>query len=192
MPGQPVALARVFWNPPAIHPRESPAAAGSAAIIRQAQEISRFAEPTLLPVCCVSQQKNLASLCRSCGRCDFPVEDGGKLRMQFFSLYAPACPFNNLHAVQLSEADPVASPQAAVSAKSMEQDRVKHFSLRSALQARDLRRTFLDYFLTIVRQSPPLSSAIKLNTGAASSQKRGVHDFHSIVFCAAACRNCRS
>ena len=38
MPGQPVALARVFWNPPAIHPRELPAAAGSATIIRQAQE----------------------------------------------------------------------------------------------------------------------------------------------------------
>jgi hypothetical protein len=32
------------------------------------------------------------------------VEAGGKLRMQFFLLYAPACPFNNLHAVQLSEA----------------------------------------------------------------------------------------
>ena len=34
--------------PPAIHPRESPAAAGSAAIIRRAQELSRFAEPTLI------------------------------------------------------------------------------------------------------------------------------------------------
>lgn len=30
-----------------IHPRESPAAAVSAAIIRRAQERSRFAEPTL-------------------------------------------------------------------------------------------------------------------------------------------------
>ena len=39
---------RAFLDrPPAIHPRESPAAAGSAAIIRQAQETSRFAEPTL-------------------------------------------------------------------------------------------------------------------------------------------------
>jgi hypothetical protein len=47
MPGQPVALARVSVCPPAIHPRESPAAAGSAAIIRQAQETSRLAEPTL-------------------------------------------------------------------------------------------------------------------------------------------------
>jgi len=89
--------------------------------------------------------------------------------MQFFSLYAPACPFNNLHAVQLSEG---ASRSQAAAPKSMEQDRVKHFSLRSALPASDFCRTFLDYFLTIVRQSPPLSSAIKLNTGAASSQKR--------------------
>ena len=46
-PGQPVALARVSGFPPAIHPRESPAAAGSAAIIRQAQELSRFAANTL-------------------------------------------------------------------------------------------------------------------------------------------------
>lgn len=50
MPGQPVALARVSGCPPAIHPRESPAAAGSAAIIRQAQETSRFAEPTLCQI----------------------------------------------------------------------------------------------------------------------------------------------
>ena len=34
--------------PPAIHPRESPAAAGSAAIILTSQELSRFAEPTLI------------------------------------------------------------------------------------------------------------------------------------------------
>jgi hypothetical protein len=34
---------RAFLDfPPAIHPRESPAAAGSAAIIRQCQETSRF------------------------------------------------------------------------------------------------------------------------------------------------------
>jgi hypothetical protein len=37
----------VLDDPPAIHPRESPAAAGSAAIIQLAQELSRFAEPTL-------------------------------------------------------------------------------------------------------------------------------------------------
>jgi hypothetical protein len=42
------ARARFLECPPAIHPRESPAAAGSAAIIRQAQELSRFAEPTLI------------------------------------------------------------------------------------------------------------------------------------------------
>jgi hypothetical protein len=40
------AYARFLECPPAIHPRESPVAAGSAAIIRQAQELSRFAEPT--------------------------------------------------------------------------------------------------------------------------------------------------
>ncbi len=48
MPGQPVALARVFWNVPRRFTLENhQAAAGSAAIIRQAQETSRFAEPTL-------------------------------------------------------------------------------------------------------------------------------------------------
>jgi hypothetical protein len=68
MPGQPVALARVFWNPPAIHPRESPAAAGSAAIIRQAQEISRFAEPTLLQFVASRNRKTLP-------RCAEAVDD---------------------------------------------------------------------------------------------------------------------
>ena len=48
MPGQPVALARVVWNVPQRFTLENhQAAAGSAAIIRQAQETSRFAEPTL-------------------------------------------------------------------------------------------------------------------------------------------------
>jgi len=37
-PGQPVALTRVSGVSPAIHSRESPAAAGSSAIIRQSQE----------------------------------------------------------------------------------------------------------------------------------------------------------
>jgi hypothetical protein len=60
MPGQPVALARVFWNPPAIHPRELPAAAGSATIIRQAQESSRFAEPTLRQFVAYRNRKNLS------------------------------------------------------------------------------------------------------------------------------------
>ena len=47
-PGNQFALSRVVWMfPPAIRSRESPAAAGSAAIIRPSQEPSRFAEPTL-------------------------------------------------------------------------------------------------------------------------------------------------
>jgi hypothetical protein len=33
------------------------------------------------PVCCASQYKKLGALCRSCGRCDFPVEARGKLRI---------------------------------------------------------------------------------------------------------------
>ena len=68
MPGQPVALARVSECPPAIHPRESPAAAGSAAIIRQAQESSRFAEPTLSQIVA---PRNTKELCR----CAEAVED---------------------------------------------------------------------------------------------------------------------
>ena len=44
--------------PPAIHPRESPVAAGSAAIIRQAQELSRFAEPTLIHFVAPRNRKN--------------------------------------------------------------------------------------------------------------------------------------
>jgi len=48
MPGQPVRTRARFWKfPPAIRSHESPAAAGSAAIIRQSQELSRFAEHTL-------------------------------------------------------------------------------------------------------------------------------------------------
>jgi len=49
MPGQPVCARARFQFPPAIHPRELPAAAGFAAIIlRQACEIYHvFAEPTL-------------------------------------------------------------------------------------------------------------------------------------------------
>jgi hypothetical protein len=49
MPGQPVCARARFQFPPAIHPRELPAATGFAAIIlRQAFEIYHvFAEPTL-------------------------------------------------------------------------------------------------------------------------------------------------
>jgi hypothetical protein len=46
-------------GPPAIHPRESPVAAGSAAIIRRAQELSRFAEPTLRQIVAPRNTKNL-------------------------------------------------------------------------------------------------------------------------------------
>jgi hypothetical protein len=59
-PGQPVALARALWvRPPAIHPREPPAAAGFAAIIRQAQELSRFASNTLSQIVARRKTKNL-------------------------------------------------------------------------------------------------------------------------------------
>ena len=59
---------RACWIPPAIHPRESPAAAGSAAIIRQAQESSRFALNTLSHF--VAPRKNKTSQ-----RCAETVED---------------------------------------------------------------------------------------------------------------------
>ena len=59
MPGQPVALARVFWNVPRRFTLENhQAAAGSAAIIRQAQETSRFAEPTLRQIVAPRNTKN--------------------------------------------------------------------------------------------------------------------------------------
>jgi hypothetical protein len=44
-----------------IHPRESPAAAVSAAIIRRAQERSRFAEPTLSQIVAPRNTKKLHS-----------------------------------------------------------------------------------------------------------------------------------
>jgi len=45
-PGQPVSRLRAFPEcPPAVHSRESPVVAGSAAVIQQAQERPRFAEP---------------------------------------------------------------------------------------------------------------------------------------------------
>jgi hypothetical protein len=48
MPGQPIRARARFQFPPAIHPRELPAATGvTAIIIRQALRIPRFAEPTL-------------------------------------------------------------------------------------------------------------------------------------------------
>lgn len=72
-PGQPVALTRVFPGfPPAIHPRESPAAAGSAAIIRQGQELSRFAELTFRQFVLPRNTKNLCC-------CAETVEDESSL-----------------------------------------------------------------------------------------------------------------
>ncbi len=61
------ACAQFLECPPAIHPRESPAAAGSAAIIRQAQELSRFAEPTLRQIVAPRNTKKSCRLCRNCG-----------------------------------------------------------------------------------------------------------------------------
>jgi hypothetical protein len=53
------ARARSLGAPPVIHPRESPAAAGSAAIIRQAQELSRFALHTLRQIVAPRKTKTL-------------------------------------------------------------------------------------------------------------------------------------
>ena len=72
-PGQPVALARVPGSiPPAIRFRKSPAATGSAAIIRQAQELSRFAEPTFIQILAPRNTKQVP-------RCAEPVEDKSSL-----------------------------------------------------------------------------------------------------------------
>ena len=58
-PGQPVALSRVIWMfPPVIRSRESPAAAGSAAIIRPSQKPSRFAGLTFCQIAVQGNTKN--------------------------------------------------------------------------------------------------------------------------------------
>jgi len=68
MPGQPVRTRARFWKfPPAIRSHESPAAAGSAAIIRQSQELSRFAEHTLRHFVAPRNTKNFP-------RCAEPVD----------------------------------------------------------------------------------------------------------------------
>ena len=67
-PGQPVALARVSGISPGNSPSRIAGAAGSAAIIRQAQELSRFAEPTLRQIVA---SRNTKDLCP----CAEPVED---------------------------------------------------------------------------------------------------------------------
>ena len=83
-PGQPVALAHVFWKfPPAIHPRESPAAAGSAAIIRQAQELSRFAASTLSQIVAHRNTKTRASLVKKLWRTIIPCGRPRKTENEF-------------------------------------------------------------------------------------------------------------
>jgi len=61
-PGNQSRSARFWKFPPAIRSRESPAAAGSAAIIQQSQELSRFAEPTLIQIVATRNTKS-APLC---------------------------------------------------------------------------------------------------------------------------------
>ena len=73
--------ARCLECPPAIHPRESP---GCRWLCRNHSASSgnfTFRWTHFPSDRCASQHKKLTPLCRSCGRCDFPVEDGGKLRI---------------------------------------------------------------------------------------------------------------
>jgi hypothetical protein len=58
--------------PPAIHPRESPSAAGPAAIIRLAQDLSRFTAPTLGQIFSACNTKTRA-------RCAETVDDATSL-----------------------------------------------------------------------------------------------------------------
>lgn len=53
------------------------------------------------PVWCAGQQKIPPRLCRTCGRCDFPVEAGGKLRANISHEFHPYH-FNYLHNVKVS------------------------------------------------------------------------------------------
>jgi len=66
-PGNQSRSARFWKFPPAIRCRESPAAAGSAAIIRPSQELSRFAAPTLCYFVLPRNTKNGR-------RCEEPVD----------------------------------------------------------------------------------------------------------------------
>jgi hypothetical protein len=91
---------RASWEyPPAIHPREPPAAAGFAAIIRQLRNAHVFAEPTLRHFVAPRNTKKVRGLCRTCGRSVLPVEECGKLRTNVAldklfrqSLYQPVVP----------------------------------------------------------------------------------------------------
>ena len=52
-------------------------------------------------LCCGPQVKNLAPLCRNCGRRDFPVEVVGNLRQNFARQQRVTSVLNNLHAVKI-------------------------------------------------------------------------------------------
>jgi len=62
MPGQPVALTRVSGCPPGDPLSRITAATGSAAIIQQSQELSRFAGPTLIQIV-VSRNRKSGHAC---------------------------------------------------------------------------------------------------------------------------------
>jgi hypothetical protein len=103
MPGQPVALARVVWNVPQRFTLENhQAAAGSAAIIRQAQETSRFAGPTFRQIVAPRNTKNSAP-------CEEAVDDVTSLwkteenyELIFSAPILFASPFNKLDGVKNS------------------------------------------------------------------------------------------
>ena len=98
-PGQPVAPARALWvRPPAIHPRESPAAAGSAAIIRQAQELSRFAANTLRQIVAPRKTKDLHN-CAEAVDDDVSLWKTEEKRESLFNAHFASRNFNNLNAV---------------------------------------------------------------------------------------------
>ena len=81
MPGQPVALARVFWNVPRRFTLER--IAGCRWLCRNHSASSRnftFRLEYCQALRCAAQEQNLASLCRNCGGCEFPVEGRGKTR----------------------------------------------------------------------------------------------------------------
>ena len=69
MPGQPIRACARFQFPPAIHPRELPAATGvTAIIIRQALRFPRLRCTHSQSEGCNPQPKNISPLCRNCGR----------------------------------------------------------------------------------------------------------------------------
>ena len=82
MPGQPVALARVFWNSPGNSPSRI---TGCRWLCRNHSGKLRKFHVSLNPLSVRSLRlatlKTLRPLCRNCGRCVFPVEDRGKLRI---------------------------------------------------------------------------------------------------------------